>query len=74
MTDLDRSGGAAFDDPDVARAYANRAPYPAALIDRLAALAPARRRALDLGCGPGKLTLPLAAKPSARRSGCGPTT
>ena len=52
----------AFDDPDVARAYAHRAPYPDALIARLAELAPRRGRLLDLGCGPGKLTLPLAGR------------
>ena len=50
----------AFDDPDVANAYAHRAPYPGALITRLAELSPRTGRLLDLGCGPGKLTLPLA--------------
>lgn len=52
--------GQAFDDLDVARAYANRAPYPAELLDRLAKLAPRCGLALDLGCGPGKLARPLA--------------
>lgn len=53
-------GGAAFDDPDVARAYAHRPPYPAALYGFLSELAPRRERALDLGCGPGKLAHGLA--------------
>lgn len=56
----DPARGQAFDDLDVARAYANRAPYPAALFGRLAALAPRRERVLDLGSGPGKLARPLA--------------
>jgi SAM-dependent methyltransferase len=51
----------AFDDPDVAKAYVHRAPYPPALFVRLQELAPRAGRLLDLGCGPGKLTLPLAA-------------
>lgn len=50
----------AFDDPDVASAYARRAPYPDTLIARLAELSPGPGRLLDLGCGPGKLALPLA--------------
>ena len=52
--------GLEFDDADVAGAYLKRPPYPAALLDRLAELAPGRRHALDLGCGPGKLARPLA--------------
>lgn len=52
--------GQAFDDLDVARAYANRAPYPAELFNRLCELAPRQGLALDLGCGPGKLARPLA--------------
>lgn len=52
--------GAAFDDADVARCYAYRAPYAPAAIDALVALAPGRQRALDLGCGPGKLAAALA--------------
>ena len=52
--------GQAFDDLDVARAYANRAPYPAKLFNRLGELTPRRGLALDLGCGPGKLARPLA--------------
>jgi trans-aconitate methyltransferase len=56
----DPTRGRAFDDEDVARAYANRAPYPPELIDRLSELAPRLASALDLGCGPGKLARPLA--------------
>ena len=52
--------GSEFADEDVVRAYGRRAPYPSALIERLVALAPRRGRALDLGCGPGKLAIPLA--------------
>lgn len=52
--------GQEFDDEDVARAYVHRPPYPPALFDRLAALAPGAEAALDLGCGPGKLAIGLA--------------
>lgn len=54
------NSGEDFDDADVARAYANRAPYPPALIEALAGLASGRARALDIGSGPGKLAIPLA--------------
>lgn len=56
----DPARGQAFDDLDVARAYANRAPYPPELFHRLSELAPRPGWALDLGCGPGKLARPLA--------------
>ena len=52
--------GSEFADEDVVRSYGRRAPYPPELIERLVALAPGRGRALDLGCGPGKLAIPLA--------------
>ena len=52
--------GAEFEDPDVARAYGARSPYPSALHAHLQRLAPARTRMVDLGCGPGKLALALA--------------
>jgi SAM-dependent methyltransferase len=46
-----------------AAAYAAFRPgYPAALVDRLAELAPARRLALDVGCGSGQLSTQLAAR------------
>ncbi len=57
---LDRARGAAFNDADVAACYAHRAPYAPELYERLFALAPGRERALDLGCGPGKIALVLA--------------
>jgi trans-aconitate methyltransferase len=49
-----------FDDADVARCYAHRAPYAPELYAFLLALVPRRERALDLGCGPGKIALELA--------------
>lgn len=52
--------GSEFADADVVRSYGHRAPYPPALFDRLLTLSPGRRRALDLGCGPGKLAIGLA--------------
>lgn len=57
---FDPANGGAFDDADVARAYRHRAPYARGAIDHLLMLAPRRGRALDLGCGPGKLALALA--------------
>lgn len=54
-------GGAAFDDPDVARAYMHRPPYHPPLYDFLVELVPCHRRVLDLGCGTGKLAHGLAA-------------
>ncbi|CAN5666368.1 class I SAM-dependent methyltransferase [soil metagenome] len=58
-------GGQAFDDEDVARAYAFRPPYPEALIEFLVELSRHHRRALDLGCGTGKIAHALA--PSFRQ-------
>ena len=55
------AAAAAFDDADVAACYRHRPPYADALYERLLALAPGRRRALDLGCGPGKIAGRLAA-------------
>jgi SAM-dependent methyltransferase len=52
--------GILFDDLDVARCYAHRAPYAPALYDFLLTLVPGRDRALDLGCGPGKIARDLA--------------
>jgi SAM-dependent methyltransferase len=55
------TAAAAFNDADVAACYRHRPPYAEALYERLLALAPGRRRALDLGCGPGKIAGRLAA-------------
>lgn len=52
--------GDEFADPDVARAYIHRPPYPEALYLRLAEIAPRPGHAVDLGCGPGKLATGLA--------------
>jgi len=52
--------GVLFDDVDVARCYAHRAPYAPPLYDFLLTLVPGRARALDLGCGPGKIAHDLA--------------
>jgi len=49
-----------FEDVDVARCYAHRPPYAPALYDALLDAIPGRRRALDLGCGPGKIAIVLA--------------
>ena len=59
--DTNPRGGLAFDDEDVAAAYAHRPPYPNALFAFLDELPGQRRRALDLGCGTGKLAHRLAA-------------
>jgi SAM-dependent methyltransferase len=55
-----QNSGREFEDADVAGAYRHRAPYPLALHRRLSDLAPRRDRALDLGCGTGKLAGGLA--------------
>lgn len=52
--------GNAFEDPDVVERYRHRPDYPARLYQRLAELAPDHRALLDLGCGPGKISRPLA--------------
>jgi SAM-dependent methyltransferase len=52
--------GAIFAEPDVARCYSARPPYAPALYDFLLEQAPGRGRALDLGCGPGKVAIALA--------------
>jgi SAM-dependent methyltransferase len=50
----------AFTDKDVARCYAARPPYAPELYDFLLRQVPGRARALDLGCGPGKIATVLA--------------
>jgi ubiquinone/menaquinone biosynthesis C-methylase UbiE len=46
----------------MADVYDARPPYPAALVDAIAALAPPGGRVADLGAGTGHLALPLAAR------------
>ncbi|MFO1012765.1 MAG: methyltransferase domain-containing protein [Caulobacteraceae bacterium] len=64
MTDyskmFNRANGAAFDDAEVAAEYIHRADYPADLYEKVVGLQPGRTRALDLGCGPGKIAIRLA--------------
>jgi SAM-dependent methyltransferase len=52
--------GAIFGEADVIRCYAARPPYAPALYKALLARVPRRGRALDLGCGPGKIAIVLA--------------
>jgi SAM-dependent methyltransferase len=52
--------GVTFAEDDVARCYYARPPYAPALYDRLFQLTSGRHRALDLGCGPGKVAMVLA--------------
>ncbi len=60
MALIDPTHGGTFDDHDVAACYAHRPPYPPELYRFLFDLVPGRRRALDLGCGPGKIARVLA--------------
>ncbi len=58
---IDRDlAGRAFAEKEVARSYAHRPPYAPALFNFLLGLAPRPSRALDLGCGPGKIAIRLA--------------
>lgn len=59
QVDRDRLGEA-FREADVARCYALRPPYAPAVYDSLLAKVGGRERALDLGCGPGKIAVVLA--------------
>jgi SAM-dependent methyltransferase len=59
--DQERAAGAAvFAAEDVAANYHGRPPYAPALYERLLGLTAGRRRALDIGCGPGKVARMLA--------------
>ena len=58
---FDPANAAVFGELDVARCYACRPPYAPELYTRLLELVPKRARALDLGCGPGKIARELAA-------------
>jgi SAM-dependent methyltransferase len=54
------AAGATFAEAEVARCYGARAPYAPELYDFLLGRVAGRRRALDLGCGPGKIARVLA--------------
>jgi SAM-dependent methyltransferase len=53
-------GAAIFAEDDVARCYHARPPYAPALFDFLLGRVKGRSRALNLGCGPGKVAMTLA--------------
>ena len=55
-----RAVASAFADADVARCYAARPPYAPELYEFLLGQVAGRGRALDLGCGPGKIAIVLA--------------
>lgn len=55
-----RELGMAFEDPDVAHAYTYRPAYPDALIEALIQLPVQHKRALDLGCGTGKIACAIS--------------
>ena len=59
QTERERGAGT-FADWDVARCYRARPPYPAAVFETLLGEVAGRERALDLGCGPGNIAIPLA--------------
>jgi SAM-dependent methyltransferase len=54
------AGAAVFAEADVAASYHGRPPYAPALYEILLGLVPGRSRALDIGCGPGKVARVLA--------------
>jgi SAM-dependent methyltransferase len=56
------AGGAVFTQDDVVASYYARPPYAPALYEHLLRQVPGRRRALDIGCGPGKVTRELAGR------------
>jgi len=65
MSELDEqvvraAGAAIFAEDDVVASYAARPPYAPALYAHLLRLTGGRARALDLGCGPGKVARVLA--------------
>jgi SAM-dependent methyltransferase len=60
VSTIDPARGAAFGDDDVARCYLKRPPYPPKLYEFLQDTPRRHRRALDPGCGPGKISLELA--------------
>ena len=54
--------GASFEEANVVENYPYRPPYPGSLLDRLVEITPRRTSLLDIGCGPGKISRPLAGR------------
>jgi SAM-dependent methyltransferase len=52
--------GISFEEADVVGNYVYRPPYPEAISERLLAIASRHDCLLDIGCGPGKISRPLA--------------
>lgn len=52
--------GVSFEDPLVVENYVHRPPYPQGVYDRLLSITPHLNCLLDLGCGTGKISRPLA--------------
>lgn len=57
---MQERAGITFEDADVVENYVYRPPYPEAIYERLLAIAPKHDCVLDIGCGPGKISRPLA--------------
>jgi SAM-dependent methyltransferase len=51
--------GSSFEGSEVVDLYVHRPPYPEAVFEKLLELAPRHDAALDIGCGPGKVSRPL---------------
>jgi len=60
MVETERAG-ASFQDADVVENYPYRPPYPDTVFEKLLAITPRRENLLDIGCGPGKISRPIAA-------------
>lgn len=58
---MEQRRGSSFTETDVVANYRYRPPYPDAVFRKLLAIAPRTEHLLDIGCGPGKITRPLAA-------------
>ncbi|UWU26469.1 class I SAM-dependent methyltransferase [Rhizobium sp. WSM1274] len=57
---MDQRRGSSFSEIDVVANYRYRPPYPDAVFRKLLAIAPRSQHLLDIGCGPGKISRPLA--------------
>lgn len=60
MPDRSHRPGASFEDSDVVDNYLYRPPYPADIYETILRVSPALDSLLDIGCGPGKISRPLA--------------